>query len=183
MEPVAFELRSRKIRVRKNDVMGFACGPQLRRAIDKLDADLDAKVSASDPAFPCFREWYGDEARYYGIEIHVGICALYWWGSRFGRPLDERGYEVMVAQLGKMLPAQLIDGYLMTGKAVVSEFIWWSASDIEFNPALMTAITEFREFYNAPKRWQLWRTRKRRRLAAAERRKIRAAHSALPDTA
>lgn len=171
--PVAFELRRRRRRPHRTDTIHFKCGPELKARLDQLESELIAKVTAEDPRFEEFRKWYEEEARFYGIPIGEGVAALYWWWTRPEAGslvrLDAESFEELRLRLGEMLRAEVLDGSMLPGRAIVAEFIWRAASDIVFQPHLMVAINEFRE-YEAAGRMKPWWRRRRRRLAAAERR-------------
>ena len=177
----AFERRRRRVRIHRRDLVGFHAehAPDLQARLDRLEIDLIAAVRGRDPEVDSYLEWYGDEARKYGLPIRPGLAALYWlWGREKDGEilLDELSYEEWRDRLAGGIPGEILDGNFCTGRTILQEFIWWSAGDWLFADHLLYSIVEYRAYSGAGKMTD-WRRRKRRRLAAAARKAAREARA------
>lgn len=180
----AFERRRRRAKTHRRDLVGFVTklAPDLQARLDRLEVEVIDGVRKKDPDVDEFLEWYADEARKYGLPIRPGLAALYWhWAQP--RPngeitLDAFTYEMLRDQLAANLPGEHLDGDFQSGRAIVREFIWYSAGDWPFVDYLLLAIVEFRE-YRDLNNMPHWRRKKRRRLAAAARKAAKEARAAM----
>jgi hypothetical protein len=176
------EKRKSRVRIQKRDLVGFSAPPSLAARLAALEEEIVARACAADPACTDFLEWWADEWKFYGTYVRPGVAALYWgWvetAADGSVTLDRRVHDEGREELAMAVDHEPHDGEMLSGRAIVQEFWWWSVGAWFPQPHVVLAIELFREFH-ATGRMKDWRRKKRRRQAAARRKQMRELQSQL----